>query len=79
LVLEVPDEDYELPERFESELERFDLGLIFMWKQKGEWQFDQREWETDRLNPDPKELNALLKTFFKTSDREKEYKLAIGR
>jgi hypothetical protein len=79
LVLEVPDEDYELPERFESELERFDLGLIFMWKQKGIWQFDQREWETDRLNPDPRELNALLKTFFKASDREKEYRIAIGR
>lgn len=79
LVVEVPDEDYEFPERFMSELERFKLGFIFMWKKKNEWKFDEQEWETDRLNPDPKELNALLTTFFKSNKREKEYRLALGR
>src|SRR5215472_11616547 len=34
LVAEVPTADYEFPERFVSELERFHLGLIFMWKHK---------------------------------------------
>jgi hypothetical protein len=79
LVVEVPDGDYEFPERFMSELERFNLGLIFMWKEKGVWEFDEQEWETDRLNPDPTELNALLTTFFKNPDREKVYKLAMGK
>ncbi|MGB6902861.1 MAG: hypothetical protein WBD98_08545 [Acidobacteriaceae bacterium] len=79
LVVEVPDGDYEFPERFMSELERFNLGLIFMWKEKGAWEFDEQEWETDRLSPDPTELNALLTAFFKISTREKEYKLAVKK
>jgi hypothetical protein len=79
LVVEVPDGEYEFPERFMAELERFNLGLIFMWKERSGWQFDEQEWETDRLNPDPTELNALLTTFFKSSKREREYKLAIGK
>jgi hypothetical protein len=41
LVVEVEKEDYEFPERLISELERFNIGLIFMWKKKGEWQFDR--------------------------------------
>lgn len=79
LVVEVPDGDYEFQGRFESELERFHLGLIYMWKEKGEWQFDEQVWETGRLNPDPTELNALLQTFFKRSSREREYKIAVGK
>ena len=34
-----------------------------MWKEKGAWQFEEQEWETERLNPKPEELNALLQTF----------------
>jgi hypothetical protein len=79
LVVEVPDGEYEFPERFVSELERFNLGLIFMWKEKNNWQVEEREWDSERLSPDPTELNALLTTFFKNCNREKEYKLAVGK
>jgi hypothetical protein len=79
LVVEVPNGDYDFPERFMSELERFNLGLIFMWKEKGHWEFDEQEWETDRLSPEPTELNALLTAFFKNSESEKIYKQAIRK
>jgi hypothetical protein len=79
LVVEVPDTEYEFPERFLSELERFNLGLILMWKQKGKWEFEEHEWETERLTPDPKELDALLSTFFKGNERVKSYKQAIKK
>jgi hypothetical protein len=82
LVAEVPSEDYEFPERFESELERFKIGLIYMWKEKkgkGKWRFDDQVWETERLNPEPAELNALLQTFFKESRREGQFKQALGK
>jgi len=79
LVVEVPNGDYEFPERFMSELERFEVGLILMWKEADGWQFDEHEYETDRLNPDPKELNALLKYFFHNEQRSREFKLAIGK
>jgi hypothetical protein len=79
LVAEVPGEDYEFPERFTSELERFDTSLIFMWKEKEEWHFQQQEWETDRLNPEPAELNGLLETFFQRCKRKKEFKQALGK
>jgi hypothetical protein len=79
LVAEVPSPDYEFPERFGSELERFHLGLIFMWKKKEKWTFEEQGWETDRLNPEPEELNALLKAFFQDSKRVKEFKHALGK
>jgi hypothetical protein len=79
LVAEVPDPDYEFPARFVSELERFNLGLIFMWKKKEKWKFEEQEWETDRLNPEPEELNGLLKAFFQDSKRAKEFKHALGK
>jgi hypothetical protein len=79
LVAEVPNPDYEFPERFVSELERFNLGLIFMWKESGEWRFEEQEWETERLSPEPEELNVLLKAFFQASNRVKEFKLALGK
>jgi hypothetical protein len=47
LVIEVENGDYEFNERLVSELERFNIGLTFMWKQKGEWQFDRQEWESE--------------------------------
>lgn len=71
LAVEVPHNDYELPERFVSELERFNVGLILMWKSGDTWEFELHEYETDRLNPDPKELNALLKFFFKEDAKRK--------
>ncbi len=79
LVAEVPGSDYEFPERFMSELERFKIGLILMWKDKEGWQFEEQEYETGRLNPEPKELNVLLKDFFQDKKREREFKLAIGK
>lgn len=78
-MVEVPDAEYEFPERFVSELERFNSGLIFMWKEKTGWEFEEQEWESNRLNPDPTELNALLTTFFRNNRREREYKRAIGK
>ena len=79
LVLEVPDSDYESPERLQSELERFNIGLLFMRKSKrGSWRFEEQEWETEKLSPKADELNALLETFFKQSAREKEFKQALG-
>ena len=78
LVAEVPSSDYEFSERFVSELERFNLGLIFMWKEKDKWEFEEQEWETERLNPEPEELNALLKAFFQQCPRVKEFKQALG-
>jgi hypothetical protein len=79
LVAEVPSGDYEFPDRFMSELERFKLGLILMWKDKDGWHFEEEEYETDRLNPEPEELNVLLKGFFQDKKREREFKLSIGK
>jgi len=78
LVVEVPNADYEFPERFMSELERFKIGLILMWKEKETWQFEETLYETSRLIPAPEELNLLLDDFFRNKDREKEFKHAIG-
>lgn len=80
LVVEVPNADYEFPERFMSELERFKIGLILMWKEKEKetWQFEETLYETSRLTPAPEELNLLLDDFFRSKDREKEFKHAIG-
>ena len=50
-----------------------------MWKEKNEWQFEEQEWESDRLTPAPEELNALLKAFFQHSKRDREFKLALGK
>jgi len=79
LVAEVPHPDYEFPERFVSELERFNLGLIFMWKKKEKWEFEERNGKAKRLNPEPEELNRLLKEFFQTCPRIKEFKQALGK
>jgi hypothetical protein len=79
LVVEVEGPDYEFPERLVSELERFNIGLIFMWKKRGTWQFEEHEWETDRLNPEPDELNALLETFFRDTKRGQVFKRAMGK
>jgi len=78
LVAEVPDSEFEFPDRFMSELERFKIGLILMWKEKDQWQFGENEYETDRLEPAAEELNVLLDGFFKDKRRVKEFKLSIG-
>jgi hypothetical protein len=79
LVVEVENGDYEFNERLISELERFNIGLVFMWKEKGTWQFNREEWESERLTPEPEALNALLETFFKHSKRVQEFKLALRK
>jgi len=80
LVVEVRDPDDELPERFISELERFHIGLIYMWKEKGEWKFLESLEETVRLTPEPKELNLLLTEFFRIDKaRAFEFKRSLGK
>lgn len=79
LVAEVPDVDHEFPERFMSELERFKIGLILMCRDKDGWHFEEEQYETARLTPEPKELDALLKSFFQDNKRLKEFKRAIGK
>ncbi len=80
LVAEVPSFDFEFSERFMSELERFNLGLILMWRTPEGWEFEENEYETARSTPDPKELNTLLKYFFdKDEKRLKEFRNAIGK
>lgn len=79
LVAEVPDSEFEFPERFTSELERFNVGLICMHKDKKAWRFEVTEWETDRLRPEPEQLNSLLETFFRQSKRKREFMQALGK
>lgn len=40
LVAEVPSEDFDFPKRFLSELERFKIGLILMWRDREGWHID---------------------------------------
>jgi hypothetical protein len=79
LVVEVPNEEHELPDSLTSEVDRFPIGLMAMWRTKGSWQIEQRAWDTERLNPDPSELDALLGTFFRKSKRRGEYLRALGK
>lgn len=80
LVVEVPDGDTELPDRFMSEVERFKLGLMLMWREGADWKVEEQEWETERLNPEPKELEALLEYFFQEDIKgAKQFKKAIGK
>lgn len=78
LVAETPQEDYKFPDRFISELQRFRIGLIVMWRENGTWKFSDST-EAVRLIPEPKELESLLKTFFSDSKRAKEFKARVGR
>ena len=78
LVAEVPEENFEFPERFVSEVQRFRVGLLVMWRENGEWKFSV-DTEPERLIPEPKELESLLKTFFNDSKRAKEFKSRVGR
>ena len=78
LVAEVPTEDYEFPDRFISELARFSIGLILQWRENGKWKFTV-EIEPERLTPEPKELESLLKTFFSDSKRKKEFMGRVGK
>jgi hypothetical protein len=78
LVAEVPTESYEFPERFVSELERFRIGLIMMWRENGNWKFEVYT-EAERLIPEPKELELLLKSFFYDSKRVKDFRSRVGK
>ena len=78
-VAEVPGDDFDFPKRFLSELERFKIGLILMWRDEEGWHIDEEQYETARLNPEPKELDSLLKTFFHDEKRLKEFKRALGK
>lgn len=78
LVAETPQEDYKFPDRFISELQRFRVGLMVMWRENGNWKFAVVT-EPQRLVPDPKELESLLKTLFKDSKREREFRKWVGR
>lgn len=78
LVGEVPEENYEFPDRFVSEVKRFRIGLMVMWLENGNWKFAV-DTEPERQIPEPKELESLLKTFFHDSKRAKEFKSRVGR
>lgn len=78
LVAEIPEENYEFPDRFISEIQRFRVGLITLWRDNKEWKFGV-ETDPERLTPEPKELESLLKTFFSDSKRAKEFKSRVGR
>ena len=78
LVAETPQEDYKFPDRFISEVQRFRIGLIVMWRENGQWKFAVNT-DAVRLIPEPKELESLLKTFFGDSKRAKEFKARVGR
>jgi hypothetical protein len=46
---------------------------------KDRWEFEEQEWETNRLNPEPEELNRLLEEFFQACPRVKEFRQALGK
>jgi hypothetical protein len=78
LVAEVPDDKFEFPERFISELERFRIGLMVVWCESGEWKFDVHS-DAERLSPEPQEQESLLKSFFYDAKRAKEFKSRVGK
>jgi len=78
LVAEVPDDKFEFPERFISELERFRIGLMVIWCENGEWKFDVYT-DAERLNPEPQEQESLPKSFFYDTKRAKEFKSRVGK
>ena len=79
LVIEVPSPEDPLAERITSELARFHIGLLTMYRDNGKYECDERL-EGLRHNPDPKEQDSLLKTFFKNDEKgEKQFKASIGK
>lgn len=78
LVAEAPDDKFEFPERFISELERFRIGLMVIWRENGEWKFDVYT-DAERLSPEPQEQESLLKSFFYDTKRAKEFKSRVGK
>jgi hypothetical protein len=79
LVVEVPSKESELPDSITSAVDRFPIGLMAMWRTKNGWQIEERAWDTERLNPDPSKLDALLRTFFHKSKRRGEYLKLLGK
>lgn len=79
LVIEVPNPEDPLAERITSELARFHIGLLTMYRDNERYECDERL-EGLRHNPDPKEQDNLLKMLFKNDEKsEKQFKSAIGK
>lgn len=79
LVIEVPDPEDPLAERVLSELARYHIGLLVVYKKDGKYECDEKL-EPLRQNPEPKEQDSLLKMFFKEDEKsEKQFKAAIGK
>jgi hypothetical protein len=79
LVIEVPDPEDPIAERITSELARFHIGLLTIYRKNGSFECDEKL-EPIRQNPDPKEQDTLLKMFFKDDEKsERQFKAAIGR
>jgi len=78
LVAEVPKEDFQFSDRFIGEVERFNIGLMLMWRVGEQWRFAVEQ-EPNRLIPEPKELESLLSTFFIDDAKgAKQFKAFIG-
>jgi hypothetical protein len=80
LVVEVPDPEFLLSERVTSELTRFDVGLLVIYRKKdGTYECDERLPPIPQI-PDPKEQDILLKTFFENDKKErKKFLRALGK
>jgi len=79
LVIEVPNPEDPMAERITSELARFHIGLLAIYRKDGGSECAEKL-EPIRQNPDPKEQDNLLKSFFKNDEKsEKQFKAAIGK
>jgi hypothetical protein len=81
LIIEVPNKELELPENLAMEASRFGVGLMKAYPVLESPDYDLEELIAPlRQNPEPKELDKMLKDFFKEDDRQaKRFKDAIGR
>jgi len=79
LVIEVPNAEYPVNERTTTELARFNIGLLAIYRKNGGYECIEKL-EPIRHEPDPKELNQLLKIFFQEEEiLQKQYKSFIGK
>jgi len=68
-----------LSERFERELVRYGVGLIKMLKQNGAYKFEETL-EPQMQEPEPKDLDELLKTFFADDAKNlRKFKQAVRK
>ncbi len=79
LVVELRSKDERVSESIVAELTRFRLGLLTMWRENGgDWNVED-VLDPRRGEPDPKELDKLLGTFFKNDQKRKLFKATIGK